>query len=106
VSERQAALVALKDKFVADYFVLSQRNGIKSLEREELLLMAMDENTIFAPPVARATGDKFKIEILNNGFNFRVSCPNEDGEFSRGIFTQRFKNYGNIDISEKSWEKK
>lgn len=106
INARQASISTLKDKFVADYFVLSQRKGIKSLEREELLLVAMDESTVIAPPSEREDQLRFKLELTNNGFDFKISCPNEDGEFSRGIFTQRFANYGNVTISEKSWEKK
>lgn len=101
LASRRSEVVAVRDKFLNDHFTLSTHYGIQSLEREEELLVAMDENTIHAPPL---DGKRFKIEVINNGFGYTVTCPNSEGEFSRGLFTQRYINYGSISNGEKSWE--
>lgn len=97
-------MTTLKDDFVNNYFVLSQRKGLKSLQKEEELLMALDENTIYAPPLDRPDKKKYKLAVTNNGFGYSVTCPNDEGEFARGIFSQRYKNYGSITNGDKSWE--
>jgi hypothetical protein len=104
ITQKKENIIELKTKFTTDYFVLTQSNGRKGLENDEALLVQMDENTIIAPPTERENALRFKIEVTNNGFGYIVSCPNDEGEFSRGIFSQRFKNYGNVQNGSKSWE--
>lgn len=104
ITKKKESIVQLKTKFTTDYFALTQLNGRKGLENDEALLVQMDENTIIAPPVERENPLRFKIEVTSNGFGYIVSCPNGEGEFSRGIFSQRFKNYGNVQNGSKSWE--
>lgn len=99
----QSQVTKLGDRFVADHFMISSRSALKGLEKDEQVLVQINANTIFAPPLMEK---KFTIEITNDGLGYKISCPNpvETVEFSVGLFSQRYKNYGSIDTGEKSWE--
>jgi hypothetical protein len=93
-------LVSLKSEFIeASNFALTLKAGKPALEEAESLLLQLNEDTQFAPPLK---DKKFIFELTVEGY--KISCPNKKGEISHGIFNQKYRNYGYVTNLEKSWK--